>query len=366
MEVREVLVIIGVVLIAVILWDGLRRMKSKKANRYRGSYTQDPDELKKKAELSRELPNGGARVRSMTEEEKEDLSSRLNLRERVPMLMDSVEEESTANAEQPLPTAEDEIEQQSLDFDAPVQEAAESEPSKVAAEVETQWRASAEPDLVDTGFAFSAREDDEFVDEKPPRPVGDQIEDDEQGAESGPDEDESPAIAEAGADYSWPDEEPQPLERDEDDAFQIDPRPVEELVIIHVMAREGQEISGSDLLETLLRAGLRFGPLDIFHYRNPRGQLEFSLANCVQPGTLDPDTMEQMTTPGITLFMQLPLHADMMESFDHMYEMARFLSKHLGAELLDEEHSTVTPQRVEHYRERLRNFARSQLIQAHE
>lgn len=148
--------------------------------------------------------------------------------------------------------------------------------------------------------------------------------------------------------------------------YKEDTRPVEELVIMHVMARDKGEIAGGDLLELLLRAGLRFGPLDIFHYRNPQGQMEFSLANCVQPGTLNPDAMDQMTTPGVTIFMQLPLRADMMTSFDHMYEMAVYLSKNLDADLLDEEHSTVTPQRVEHYRERLRNFARSQLIQAHE
>jgi cell division protein ZipA len=128
------------------------------------------------------------------------------------------------------------------------------------------------------------------------------------------------------------------------------------------MANKGEELSGSAVLDLLITAGLRHGPMDIFHYRNPKGVTEFSLANCVQPGTFDPDGMNQVNTPGVTIFMQLPTAADSMESFDHMYEMAQFLSKHLGANILDEDHSSVTPQRIEYYREKLRTFERSKLI----
>ena len=360
MELREVLVILGVVLIAVIVWDGLRRMQGRKTNKYRGGYTHDPEELKKQAEIARELPNGGARVRSMTEEEREDLSSKLNLRERVPMLMDSVEQESPAEREhdRPEPAA---AEQGTLDFDTPSQDP-DPEPE---AESPARTEAHGEEDEVH----FSARDDFEPELDEPER--GDTgYEDTEPAPEPGPvsePETESMSEPEAEPASEAAASGPSHLEREEPEPqYQEDTRPVEELVIIHVMAREGGELPGSDLLELLIRAGLRFGPLDIFHYRNPKGQMEFSLANCVQPGTLNPDAMDQFTTPGVTLFMQLPLHADMMEAFDHMYEMALFLAKHLDAVVVDEEHSTVTPQRVEHYRERLRNFARSQLIQAHE
>jgi len=62
------------------------------------------------------------------------------------------------------------------------------------------------------------------------------------------------------------------------------------------------------------------------------------------------------------LFMQLPTAANALESFDHMIEMAQFLAKHLQAQILDEDHSTVTPQRIEYYREKIRSFERSKLI----
>lgn len=316
---RELLVIIGVVLIALILWDGLRRMRKK--GRHGAAY-QDPEELRKQAEIARELPNGGARSRPMDDRDKTDLNTRLNLRERVPMLMDPVEEDN-ADTETPHHHAD----QHSLNFDAPLNDA------------------SADDEVAPAGPAAEDEDVDDEVPEQQQPPVA-----------AEPDQPEAEQETTASAE---PEPEPEP-------EFQSDDRPVEELVVIHVMAPDGSQLAGSELLELLLRAGLRFGPMDIFHYRNGQGQLEFSLANCVQPGTLDPDGMAEMTTPGVTLFMQLPQRADTLTSFEHMVEMGQFLAQHLGAEMLDEQHSTITPQRIEHYRERLRNFARSQLIQAHE
>lgn len=403
MELREVLIILGVVLIAVIVWDGLRRMKLRKPKTRRPvtDLGPDPEEEKKKAELARELPNGGARVRDMTEQEREVISSKLNLRERVPMLMDSVDAEPEPQADA-APAASQRAEQQPLDFDREPDPQERAEPrtetkaprpaatdhddshrpisAKEEAELwDSSWHFSAvddedEPDRDVTAHAGRDTEADSPVDEvdephagRTYREASQQTADDENEADTYGQPEEP---AESGADSVEEDPEPAQAatsrEPQQEPEYKEDTRPVEELVIMHVMARDKGEIAGGDLLELLLRAGLRFGPLDIFHYRNPQGQMEFSLANCVQPGTLNPDSMDQMSTPGVTLFMQLPLRADMMTSFDHMYEMAVYLSKNLDADLLDEEHSTVTPQRVEHYRERLRNFARSQLIQAHE
>ncbi|MEX1214317.1 cell division protein ZipA [Saccharospirillum sp.] len=396
MELREVLIILGIVLIAVIVWDGLRRMKLRipKTRRPITDLGPDPEEEKKKAELARELPNGGARVRDMTEQEREVISSKLNLRERVPMLMDSVDAEPEPDAGVP-PAASQRAEQQPLDFDRepdPKERAATKVPGSGAADGDDSHRpisAKDDAEQWDTSWHFSAVDDedepdrdavakaehdtekDDAVDEPRPddtyREAAQQTSDDEDEADTGY---RQPEPTESGVDTV--EENPEPAqaattrETQQEPEYREDTRPVEALVIMHVMARDKGEIAGDVLLELLLRAGLRFGPLDIFHYRNPQGQMEFSLANSVQPGTLNPDAMDQMATPGVTLFMQLPLRADMMTSFDHMYEMAVYLSKNLDADLLDEEHSTVTPQRVEHYRERLRNFARSQLIQAHE
>lgn len=350
---RELLVIIGVVLIALILWDGMRRMQKK--GRYSDDY-EDPEELRKKAEIARELPNGGARSRPMDDRDKTDLNTRLNLRERVPMLMDPVDEEPTEADAGQVPH----VDQHSLDFDAPVADLSASE----------AWRYSAKPlaedeepkvESIETN-AVDEDQTDKYSDDSVAESNDAIDESDEPVAAGQTNED---ALDEYSAEPSWEADDQAEFQASASDE-QADDRPVEELVIIHIMAPDGGKLAGSELLELLLRAGLRFGPMDIFHYRNSKGQLEFSLANCVQPGTLDPDGMAEMTTPGVTLFMQLPQRADLLTSFEHMVEMGNFLAQHLKAEMLDENHSTVTPQRVEHYRERLRNFARSQLIQAQE
>ena len=335
MELREIIIIFGLVAIVVIIWDGVRRMK-RPPQKIKSEPYIDPDEAARQAQIARELPNGGARVREMTDAEKNARDSKLNLRERVPMLMERVEvkasEDSDEADERPAVQAE-------LDFTAAMAELAEPSPLVEPSAAATDDAAEQPSEPSSPAAPSSAAPNSETSDETP-------------AAE--------PALNEAPA------AEPAAVEEaDVADAQAAELGPVEDLVIIHVMAADGEELSGSKVLDLLVTAGLRHGPMDIFHYRNPKRQTEFSLANCVQPGTFDPDAMNQVATPGVTLFMQLPCAADAMAAFDHMYEMAVFLAKHLDAQILDEDHSTVTPQRIEYYREKLRAFARSKLISTH-
>ncbi len=339
MEFKEIIVWLGLVAIIVIVWDGLRRMKTNKRKPRvdEGDYV-DPEELERKAVLARELPNGGARVREMTDNEKDEIQNKLNLRERVPMLMERVEvEEDEADLDEEI---EDQLQQSELDFsvDDSVEQAQpladqENDDDEDSTE-ELQPFDSIDDEHIEPYFGSALDDDLDFVDAKDELPAPEPVKEEQPEAE-----------------------ESQPEDGEEEKLG-----PVEELVIMHVMARNDGELSGSKVLELLLTAGLRHGPMEIFHYRNPQGHTEFSLANCVQPGTFNPDSMNQVNTPGVTLFMQLPTSADAMESLDHMYEMALYLAKNLDAEVLDEDHSTVTKQRIESYREKLRSFARSKLL----
>lgn len=364
MDFRDVIVWLGLIAIVVIIWDGLRRMKSTKVKpaEKQEPYI-DPEEAARQEQIARELPNGGARVREMTETEQEDIKTRLNLRERVPMLMERVEVEAPADeeedeiAENPAPAFQSE-----LDFSSPIDSKSE--------EAEQQ----PEPE---EAVGFSAIDDDFDKDETSvaestelSEPLDTQLGDAEEEGFSSESYSESPAEAESlmrdepehNAESESVSQGVVESESEEPPATAEELGPVEDLVIIHVMAPKGAELSGSSVLDLLVTAGLRHGPMDIFHYRNPKGVTEFSLANCIHPGTFDPDAMNQVNTPGVTLFMQLPTGANAMEAFDHMVEMARFLAKHLEADVLDEDHSTVTGQRIEYYREKIRSFERSKLI----
>lgn len=345
MEFREVVVWIGLLAIGLILWDGFRRMKANKRKQATRAELEDdnykdPDELIKEAVLSRELPNGGARIRPMTDAEHAELRSRLNLRERVPMLMERVDVQKD-DPDQDEPDID--LSQSQLDFNSAMSE------HRDEVEDDVEWdipEYEEEDDLSAVRVVPSAVEDsvDSFEEElNIPQPQDPEpVEFEEPEASQTPLQET--VVAEA------PSESKDSTE------------PVEDLVIIHVMAKNEGELSGSQVLELLLTAGLRHGPMDIFHYRNPEGYTEFSLANCVQPGTFNPDSMNQVNTPGVTLFLQLPSSADLIESFNHMYEMARYLAANLDAEVLDEGHSTVTQQRLEYYREKLRAYSRQRLI----
>jgi cell division protein ZipA len=373
MDLRDVIVWLGLVAICLIVWDGMRRMKAAKPKVTRKEPTTseddyiDPEEAKKKAEIARELPNGGARTREMTETEKKAIKTRLNLRERVPMLMERVEVEVPDDNEDSSLNMDSSVLQSEMDFSLAL-----AEPEM---EAETAKDTVPEKDKqADTPKPLYSEHDAEMVDDQP-NDLGDDSESEDPAPEADPaetisddkidDEDEldrdvetemEPSIA---SDESFEDTMPV---KEASNNQAVDPGPVEDIVVIHVMAKKGEVLSGSSVLDLLITAGLRHGPMDIFHYRNPKGITEFSLANCVHPGTFDPDSMNQVNTPGVTLFMQLPTAADSMESFDHMYEMARFLANHIDAEILDEDHSTVTPQRIEYYREKLRSFERARLI----
>lgn len=368
MDIRDIIVWLGLIAIVVIIWDGLRRMKGRAVKKAKPTEHEepyiDPEEAARKAQIARELPNGGARVRDMTDTEKEDLESRLNLRERVPMLMERVQVADTAEDHDAAEDSDDDSVQAELDFNSDSKtgsatrtvDEADDEPF---ATDELSFSAIDEPDMSTEQTAETSMETTESAD------AFESVDESEPAYESAESADSEPEPAS----YDEPDEafEPEASEASVSDNAEPEPEepalgPVEDLVVVHVMARSGEEFSGSSVLDLLLTAGLRHGPMEIFHYRNPRGVTEFSLANCVQPGTFDPDAMNQVNTPGVTLFMQLPNGADAMEAFDHMYEMARFLAQHLEGDILDEDHSSVTPQRIEYYREKIRSFERTRLI----
>src|SRR5690606_16085231 len=107
----------------------------------------------------------------------------------------------------------------------------------------------------------------------------------------------------------------------------------EEVLIINIMASKGENFRGDALLEILLECGMRFGDMNIFHrYSDKKGEgaLLFSLANMVKPGTFDLDTMDEFETPGVSLFMTLPIKADSMQSFELMVDTARTIADELN------------------------------------
>ncbi|AZQ10294.1 cell division protein ZipA [Shewanella khirikhana] len=114
-----------------------------------------------------------------------------------------------------------------------------------------------------------------------------------------------------------------------------DPRDV---LVLHVVAREGQVLAGAELLPCLLELNFKYGEMEIFHRHEDNagtGKVLFSLANMLKPGVFDPDTMEQFSTHGIVLFMTLPCHGEAVMNFSLMLNSACQLADDLDALVLD-------------------------------
>ena len=296
----------------------------------------------------------------------------LNLEEQVPTLMDSVEQEMTAEvtvaptALEPRAVAEAELAQ--ADGEATVREAETLRASVEASAAIMEREAVSyrrEPSLDETVSLESLHtvesEHAGAVEEEP-----------EQPRKSGW----------ATADLKFPElKKASPFARKEAAESKTEPaksrgasarkssarkeREVEEVLILNIMAPPGDYFEGNDLLRVLLSSGLRFGDMNIFHFHTGEageGPALFSLANIVVPGTFDMSEMEDFTTPGVSLFLALPAEVEALKALDTLLTTARNIAEQLGGELKDENRSVFTGQTAEHYRQRVMEFQRRKAL----
>ena len=140
--------------------------------------------------------------------------------------------------------------------------------------------------------------------------------------------------------------------------------PMEELLVINVVCRDPQGFKGPELLQSILESGLRFGDMDIFHRHESmagHGEVLFSMANGVKPGTFDLDDIDLFTTRAVSFFLGLPGPRHPKQAFDVMIAAARKLAHELDGELKDDQRSVMTAQTIEHYRQRITDFERRHL-----
>jgi cell division protein ZipA len=133
------------------------------------------------------------------------------------------------------------------------------------------------------------------------------------------------------------------------------------IVSLHVMAKDGGSIHGAELLVAAEKASLVHGDRGLFH-RLVDGRPElgpiFSVINRVKPGSFDLATLQDLRTPGISLFMTLPGPLPALDAWDRMLPAAQRLAELLDADLLDEDHNALGRQRIASIRDELRAYDR--------
>lgn len=134
-----------------------------------------------------------------------------------------------------------------------------------------------------------------------------------------------------------------------------------QIIILSVVMPAHQQMSGAALLPSLLTLGMKYGEMNIFHRHQDNagnGAVTFSLANMLNPGSFELDTMETFVTQGVSLFMTLPNANDPFAAFEQMLAAAKQLAAEFNAQIVDDKRNVMTKQTEQHYVGKIREFDR--------
>ena len=160
----------------------------------------------------------------------------------------------------------------------------------------------------------------------------------------------------AAPDTAPPPADAEPAQQSEQGAPPNDP-----LLLVHVLAPQGERFDGEALLRALRAEHLKYGRLQIFHRADPQTQKHwFSVANAVEPGYFD--LGKDCASRGVTAFMQLSGDEDDAAALDDMLRTAEALAQSLGGTVLDSQRRPFTSQTLAEYRNRLADFAQGKMV----
>jgi cell division protein ZipA len=147
------------------------------------------------------------------------------------------------------------------------------------------------------------------------------------------------------------------------------PAPPKMTIALTVIAPRGQFFKGPNIQAAASTLGFQLGALGLFDYgqddSDPLFSMAlFSMAHLRKPGVFDPQTLDDLVTPGLLLFMNLPGPLEEMKALDQLVVIADQLAQNLGGMICDERRNRLTNQGLLHLRSKVAEFQRQQRIWA--
>ena len=134
-----------------------------------------------------------------------------------------------------------------------------------------------------------------------------------------------------------------------------DAEDIRDIIVLNVLT-DSERIKGQDLLEFLMENEMSYGEMEIFHKLDNQGEVLFSLANAIEPGTFDLSDIDESEIQGVTLFMQIDGANQAERIFDDMLELARKISGKFSSQIFDGTRSALTQQTIGHIRQNIREM----------
>jgi|SRR5690554_2589774 len=350
MSLREWLIAIGTLVILGIVIDGVRRMRRARKESMAISSGMGADDLKDSPlddDYNPELPNGGART-----------ISRGTLEERGYLKRDTSEDFGSSDDDDVM------LESGWGATDDNIDDGIVGEPRVVNSgnEPYAEQEADEAPDAYEEeAFAGLESESGRQSDPEPePEPEPEPVQKPAPVARSRAKE---PPVVTSEVEEDTARREAAPSRRKNQPLAGANRPEAREVLVINVLARNGEQFPGTTLKKLFEACGLEHGDMDIYHRHegsDTTTPVQFSVANAVEPGTFRPQDMPALSTPGISFFMSLPGPTNSMQAFEFMLETAQCVVRNMGGELKDERRSVMTPQTIEHCRQRIREFERKQ------
>lgn len=215
--------------------------------------------------------------------------------------------------------------------------------------------------LVDVEIRPVRRDNTTPVTEAAALPMADPVPDSSLGSD--PTEATAASVDEIAPFEALEDINPQPTPPVAASARQLAPlltAPPKLTVALTVLAPRGQPFKGPALHAAASSLGFQSGPLGLFDYGEDDCDPLFSMAHLRRPGLFDPQTLNDLVTPGLLLFMHLPGPLEEMKALDLLVVTADQLVQKLGGMIGDERRHRLTNQGLLHLRSKVADFQRLQ------